>query len=76
MNLTQVKNGQHFCLKRWPTKIYLRLNDLTQDFDSYRGSSQQCVTVKSLRTGKIVYVDEPKKVTVIALGKANKKKNI
>jgi ferredoxin-like protein FixX len=65
MNLLEhVQNGQHFCLKVCPRKIYKRIN-ITVRVHKHKKLVIRC---KSLRTGNIIDVNDPDKVTVIPLG--------
>ncbi len=65
MNLLEhVKNGQYFCLKENPTKIYKRINNRIR----VRGINRLVVRVKSVENGNFIDVERPKNVTVIPLG--------
>lgn len=66
MNLLEnVKNGQHFCLKAFPSKIYKRIHNLVKA----EGHKKLVVQCRSLSTGKLIDVEDPHQVQVIPLGK-------
>jgi len=65
MNLLEhVKNGQYFCLKRNPSKIYKRIHNRIR----VEGMNRLVVQVKSLESGNYIDVERPFEVTVIPLG--------
>jgi hypothetical protein len=65
MNLLEhVKNGQYFCLKRNPNKIYKRIHNRIRA----EGLSRLVVQVEYIPTGKIIDVERPFEVSVIPLG--------
>lgn len=68
MNLLEhVQNGQHFCLKAQPQKIYKKIHNIVRLHRSH-GRRKTVVKCRSLRTGTIIEVEDPDKVTVIPLG--------
>ena len=65
MNLLEhVKNGQYFCLKRNPNKIYKRIHNRIRA----EGMTRLVVQVEYVPTGKIIDVERHFEVTVIPLG--------
>jgi hypothetical protein len=68
--LDDVKNGQWFCMKSNPKKIYKRIYDRVRQFedDGFFYGPQTVVVVKSLQTGKTQDVAYPGLVEVIPLG--------
>ena len=79
MNLTHVKNGQHFCLAKDPCQIFKRIRDYTRLVTNPVTSHQEGRTqieCWDLAKGEEVIFFKPKITKVIPLGKASKKKTI
>ena len=76
MNLTHVKNGQHFCLAKNPCQIFKRIRDYTRiNFQGNQVGRTQ-IECWDLAKGEEAIFYKPKITKVIPLGKPNKKKTI
>jgi len=78
MNLTHVKNGQHFCLAHDPCQIFKRICDYTRLVTNFLGHQEGRTQIEcwDLAKGEEVIFYKPKITKVIPLGKATKKKTI
>ena len=78
MNLTHVKNGQHFCLANNPCEIFKRIRDYTRIVTNWQGNQEGRTQIEcwDLAKGEEVIFYKPKITKVIPLGKATKKKTI
>ena len=76
MNLTHVKNGQHFCLAKDPCQIFKRIRDYTRT--NFQGNQVGRTQIEcwDLAKGEEAIFYKPKITKVIPLGKASKKKTI
>lgn len=68
--LNGVSNGQWFCIKSDPLKIYQKLYNRVRQFESdgFFYGPQTVVVVRSLKTGKTQDVEYPELIEVIPLG--------